>query len=873
MGPLKRKIKVKNSHLNPPKWGLWILKVLLKEEKRDGVLGDLEELFQSVASEYGETRAKRWYWIQVLRSVPLFIINLIYWSATMLKNYLNVALRNLKRHKLYSFINISGMAIGLACCMVIFMYVRHELAFDRFHENSERIYRAVVGEYQNGQWIYSVGTPEPLGAALEQELPEVEKSVRFFHPSWIEKWSVSHKDKSFYEEQVFFTDPSFFKVFSFPLVQGNPDSVLDEPNSIVISQKAAEKYFGSENPIGKVLLIDNYIETQVTGVTENVPSNSHFSFDFLVSFEVMPHKWILNNWRTQNCYTYLLLQKKYNSSELESKLSQFLKKHFGPMDNVKFELQPLTEIHLYSRNFRQDMASHIGDINSIYVFSAIAAFILIIACINFVNLTTARSLNRAKEVGMRKVIGAQRLQLIKQFFGESVLFSLIALCLAVILALCLMPQLSRITGQDLLLSQYNLWEIGYIFLGIALLAGILSGIYPALYLSKFQPVKVIRENYSSGTKSLGFRKVLVVTQFIISIVLIIGTLTISRQNKFFMNKNLGFDKEQVLVVPLWDSQAQTGYVVFKNKLLKIPEVISVSGSSSIPGKSVGTRGMKPEGNPWFPRDSIVVDEDFIPTFGIELVEGRNFSEEFPSDRDDAYIINQTAAKEFGWEESIGKQFIWRGDKNKKGYVIGVIKDFHYKSLHQKIEPLVLFMSSGAAAYTSLRVRTQNMQGTITSIRKYWNEFHPGHSFEYFFMDSQFDTLYRSEIRMGQIFQYFTFLALFISCLGLFGLTSFMVSQRTKEIGIRKVLGASGGSIVMLFSKEFLIWVLAANLAAWPIAYVIMSKWLQNFAYRINMTLWAFFASALVALLIAFLTVSFQSLRAAHTDPVDSLRYE
>jgi len=873
LGSRKRGFIVKRSHLSPPKFAQWLLDIFLKKEQEEWILGDFEELFQSVAMDYGKNRAKAWYWIQVLKSVPSFIRNFIYWSAAMFKNYLNIALRNLKRHKLYSFINISGLAIGLACCILIFIYVKHELGYDRFHENSDHIYRAVLGEYQKGKWIYSVGTPEPLGAALEQELPEVEQSVRFFHPPWIEKWAVSYQKKSFYEEQVFFTDPSFFEVFSFPLVHGDPRSVLDKPHSIVISQDAAQKYFGAENPLGKVLMIDNHIETQVTGVTEGVPPNSHFSFDFLVSFDAMPYKWIFNNWRTQNCYTYLLLQRTYSSSELEPKLSQFQKKHFGPIENIKLDFQPLTDIHLHSRDFRQDIASHIGDINSVYIFSAIAALILIIACINFVNLTTARSINRAKEVGMRKVIGAQRTQLIRQFFGESILFSLMALFLAVFLAIGLMPHLNRLIGQNLSLSQNSFFETGLIFLGIALIAGILSGIYPALYLSKFQPIKVIQENYSTGTKSYGFRKVLVVAQFTISIVLIIGTLVIFRQNRFCMNKNLGFDQEQILVVPMWDSQAQRGFSAFKNKLLKNPEVISVSGSSSIPGKSVGTRGMKPEGNPWFPRDSIVVDEDFIPTFGIKLIQGRNFSKEFPSDSGDAYIINQAAAKEFGWEEPIGKQFIWRGDRNEKGTVIGVIQDFHYKSLHQRLEPLVLFMSSGAAAYTSIRIRTQSTLNTIASIKKNWNDFHPGHSFEYFFMDNHFDRLYRSEKRMGKIFQYFTFLALFISCLGLFGLTSFMVNQRTKEIGIRRVLGASGGSIVMLFSKEFMKWVLVANLLAWPIAYVVMNQWLQNFAYRININLWAFLASAFIAFLIAFFTISFQSLKAARTDPVESLRYE
>ena len=861
------------SHPVPPKGAQRILKSLLKKEQREWILGDFEELFQSEVVEHGKTRAKLWYWAQVLKSIPSFIRNLIYWSAAMFKNYLCIALRNLKRHKLYSFINISGLAVGLACCVLIFMFVRHELSYDRFHVHSDRIYRAVVGEHQNGKWIYSVGTPEPLGAALEQELPEVVKSVRFFHPSWIEKWAVSYKNKSFYEEQVFFTDPSFFKVFSFPLIQGNPGSALNEPHSIVISQNAAQKYFGSENPMGKVLLIDDSIETKVTGVTENVPPNSHFSFDFLVSFDAMPHKWILNNWRSQNCYTYLLLQRSFSPSELEPKLSQFLKKHFGPVKNVKFEFQPLTDIHLHSRDFRQDMASHIGDINSVYVFSGIAVFILIIACINFVNLTTARSISRAKEVGMRKVIGAQRSQLIRQFFGESILFSLMALFLAFILALSMIPNLNRVIGQNLSLDQSRLLETGLIFLGIALMAGILSGVYPALYLSRFQPIKVIRENYHTGAKSSGFRKVLVVAQFTISIALIIGTLVISQQNRFLRNKNLGFDQEQVLVVPLWDSQAQKKFPAFKNTLLKIPEIMSVSGSSSIPGKSVGTRGVKPEGNPWSPRNSLIVDEDFIPTFGIELKEGRNFSKKFPSDREDAYIINQAAVDEFGWEEPLAKQLIWKGDKNGKGTVIGVIKDFHYQSLHQKIEPLVLFMAWRAASYTSIRIRTQNTLDTIASIKKGWNEFHPGHSFEYFFVDSYFDRLYRSEIRMGQIFRYFTFLALFISCLGLFGLTSFMVSQRTKEIGIRKVLGASGGNIVMLFSKEFMKWVVLSNLISWPLAYVLMKQWLQNFAYRIQIPLWAFLASAFIAVMIAFFTVSIQSLRAARTDPVESLRYE
>jgi putative ABC transport system permease protein len=791
----------------------------------------------------------------------------------MVKNYLKLALRIIRRQKAYSFINILGLSVGIACCLIILLFVRDELSFEKFHTNANRIYRTIIDEFVDGKWEHNVGSPDLLGPALIEEYPEITSCVRLFNPNWIEKWAVSVENKYFYEDNLFFADPTIFEVFTFPLLKGNPETALREPNSMVISETMARKYFGDEDPMGKTLTIQDVVEVKVTGIAKDVPQNTHFCFDFLVSFESMPFKWALNTLRTQQFYTYVLLDKEYSQDRLDERLSTYLKKHFGKQTNMALRLQPIRDIHLFSRNYNYDLATNNSDITYVYIFSTIALFILAIACINFMNLSTARSAKRAKEVGVRKVMGAHRSQLIKQFLGETFLFCLLSAVLSVVLVLLFLSQFNSLAAKNITLNLENLLFIGAALAIIILVVGFISGSYPALFLSGFRPIKILKGSFSAGNKGVLFRRVLVFLQFTVSIGLIVGTFIVHGQIRYCLKRNLGFEKEQVVVLPLRSGSVMARYGSFRNELLQYPSVLNVAGSSEVPGRSIGSRGMFPEGNQWYPRNSMFVDYDFIPTLGIEIVEGRNFSRDYATDLDDAYIVNEAAVKNFGWDNPIGKKIIWAGDQNKKGYVIGVVKDFHYASFREEIAPVVLHMSAGAPSYLSVRLQGNDIFRTMSFLKDKWQEFYPGHPFDYFFLDDSFNSLYRSEEKMGSIFQIFTVLGLFISCLGLYGLSSYLLEQRTKEIGIRKVLGASLSRILLMVSKEFVKWVVLANIAAWPIIYFVMKKWLENFAYRISIPLWAFLISGAIVLATTLLTISYQSVKAAMTNPADSLRYE
>jgi putative ABC transport system permease protein len=791
----------------------------------------------------------------------------------MIKNYLKLALRIIRRQRAFAFINILGLSVGIACCMMILLFVRDELSFEKFHTNADHIYRTIIDEFVDGKWEHNVGSPDLLGPALVMEYPEITSCVRLFNPNWIDKWAVSLGNKYFYEDNLFFADPTIFEVFTFPLIKGNPETVLRDPNSIVITESMAQKYFGPEDPMGKALTIQDAVEVKVTGVARDVPQNTHFRFDFLASFESMPYKWALNTWRTQQFYTYVLLDKEYSQDQLDERLLAYLKKHFGKQTDMALHLQPIQDIHLFSRNYNYDLAANSSDITYVYIFSTIAVFILVIACINFMNLSTARSAKRAKEVGVRKVIGAHRSQLIKQFLGETFLFSLFAAVLSVVFVLFFLPKFNDLAGKNIALNLGNLPFIGVMLASIILIVGLVSGSYPALFLSGFQPIKILKGSLSAGNKGVLFRRALVFLQFTVSIGLIIGTFIVHGQIQYCLNRNLGFEKEQVVVMPLRSGSVMAQFESFRNELLQNSSVLNVAGSSTVPGRSIGSRGMFPEGNQWYPRNSMFVDYEFIPTLGIEIAEGRNFSRDYPTDLDDAYIVNEAAVKSFGWDHPIGKKIIWAGDQNKKGFVIGVVRDFHYASFHEEISPLVLHMSAGALSYLSIRLQGNDIFKTMSFLEDKWQGFYPGHPFDYIFLDDSFNSLYKSEEKMGSIFQIFTFLGLFISCLGLYGLSFFLLEQRTKEIGIRKVLGASLSRILIMVSKEFVRWVIVASILAWPLSYFAINRWLQNFAYRTSIDLWRFLLATILSLGIALLTVSYQSIKAAVSNPVDSLRYE
>lgn len=795
----------------------------------------------------------------------------------MLFNYIKIAFRNMIRNKTYSFINITGLAIGMAACILILLWVQDELSYDKFHENADDIYRIVENQYYSGGEPFPVAvTPGPLAKSLKDEFPEVKNSVRLLAGAG---GTLKYGEKIFTEKQnAILTEQTFFEIFSFSFIKGNPETALVEPNSIVLSEKLAEKYFPSEDPLGKILILENKVNLKVTGVIKNIPDNSHLRFDFAVSINVIRtliEIIDMEGWGNNAFYTYVQLQNGTNYQDVSKKISGTIKKHAEGAVSEIF-LQPLTKIHLYSAGrYTADIDGH-GDILYVNLFSIIAIFVLLIACINFMNLATAKSINRAKEIGIRKVVGASRQAIIRQFLGESIIYSLLALLLALVFVELLLPAFTNLTQKDLALNFHANISILLALLLIAVITGIVSGSYPALFLSSFKPATVLKSSLVSGKKGAFIRKSLVVFQFSLSVILIIGTAVVYKQLDYIHKKNLGLSKENITYIPLGDAAKQK-YETIKKEFLNNPEVEAVTVSSHLPtymGSS--TSGISWEGKN--PNDVILlhyafVDQDYVKTFKMEIAEGRFYSEDFASDSN-ALVINEEAANLMGRESIIGKKVNIIGVE-KELSVIGVLKNFHFKPLNTKIEPMILSIepSSQWINFMFIRIKPGNPKNTLASLEKTFKRIIPETPFEYQFLDQDYENMYRGVERMGSLFMYFSILAIFISCLGLFGLASFIAERRTKEIGVRKVLGASVLNVVMLLSKEFTKWVLLANLIAWPIAYYAMAGWLENFAYRIDMSWWLFVGAACIALAIALMTVGYHAVKAALTDPVKALRYE
>ena len=856
------------SNLSPPKFASKILEHMLDPQVRYSGLGDFEERFNAIANKRGLFKAHIFYWLQIFLLFPSFIKNLIYWSGEMIINYLKITFRNIKRHKGYSFINIAGLAIGMAICILILLWIQDELNYDRFHENADNICRVNMND-QNYGVVWPV-VSIPVGPALKQEFPEVLDSVRVSDFSGLVTWEEKKSD-----EIGAYVDPSFFEIFSFPFVKGDPKTALSAPSSIVITQEMANKFFSNEDPLGKNLKLNNTLDFAVTGVIKDMPQNSHIHFDFLAPFEIFEKRdGDSTNWGRFQIYTYVMLQDDTPFNEFEDKIAGLLQEH-NVREGPKLGLEPLTSIHLYAVDGG-------GDMRYVYVFSIIAVFILVIACINFMNLTTARSSTRAKEIGMRKVTGAQRADLIKQFMGESVLMSLIALTFSVVLVILFLPAFNNLADKTLVLNPQGNWSLILGFVGIVLFTGLLAGSYPALFLSSFKPVNILSGSLiptSKRTKKTVFRKALVVLQFSISVFLIISTFVIFKQLHFIRNRNLGYQKEHIVTIPLRGNAGQQ-YEAFKSELSRDSRVSHVAATSEVPvliyylhiGYDWEGKDPKKESR----MNELLVDYDFIETMNMSIAQGRGFSREYATDASEAYIINEAAVQAMDIESPVGKRFSApTHDGMREGTIIGVVKDFHFRPLHDEIDPLVMFIVPEKFNFFCIRVKSgiSDLPGTIGYIKSVWNKFTPNFPFKYNFLDSTFDKLYRSEQKTGSVFGYFTFLAIFISCLGLFGLASQMTEMRTKEIGIRKVFGASVSGITLLLSKDFMKWVVVANVIAWPTAYFAMNKWLQNFAYRTSIGIEIFILSGILAFVIALITVSFQSIRAAVADPVNSLRYE
>ena len=774
----------------------------------------------------------------------------------MLRSYIKTALRNIKKYKGYSFINIAGLAVGMACCILIFLWIQDETGYDRFHDYEERLYRVVSS--LEGEWTST--SPWAISDVLKDDFPEIVRSTRFRTINLLAR----HEESSHYEE-IGFVDPDFLHMFSFPLLLGNPDMALSSTNSVILSEEAANRYFRDEEPVGKILNVNNNLDLKVTGVIQNVPSNSTLQFDMLAPVQILGEE-RLRTWALET-QAFVMVEENISLEDLKSKISGTTMKYDKRIENksVINDLQPISRMHLYGLN-------DAGSILYIYIFSAIAFIILIVACINFINLTTAKSGNRAVEVGLRKVVGASKSHLIKQFFGEAVLISFLAFVLAVLMVSLFLPSFNNLTQKQLIFDPVHNVPLILSILGIAFFTGVFSGSYPALLFSSFTPIQALRESGALSLKSPVLRRILVVFQFTVAVVLIFCSIVLQRQMNYIRNKDLGFNRSYVLRLPM-NQDIQNHYDAFKQSLLNNSDILSVTSASSVPLiigniNPVYWEGRGPD--QYEVMNFAAVDYDYFKTFQMDFIEGRSFSRDFTTDEQN-YIINEAAVRFTKMESPIGKLFsIW----TREGRVIGVVKDFHSRSLHDEIRPVVFTLTTNwPHNYIFVRTNPEKVQSSLRSIEATWKQFAAGYPFEYDFLDDIFNRQYQTDQRMGQVITDFTFLAIFISCLGLFGLASYMTERRTKEIGIRKVLGASVSSVVLMFSKDFTKWVLAANIIALPIAWYVASRWMQNYAYRISISWWLYLLSGGLALAIALLTVGYQSLKSAFANPADSLRYE
>jgi putative ABC transport system permease protein len=863
--------------------GAWFIRHTALYEDNIGIVGDFDEEFQEIAHHRGRWAARFWYWGHLLRSLPIFLKDVVYWRIIMISNYLKVAMRTLRKHKGYSFINISGLAIGMTVCILILLWVQSELSFDRYHENADRIHRVIMDANVGGGSLRTPVIMSPAAPALIQDFPEVVNAARLGRPN---RAPVQYQTRIYQEDGVGYADNSLFAIFSFPFMKGDPETALLTAYSVVITKAMAEKYFGREDPLGKVIKIGGETDYTVTGIVEDVPLNSHLTFHMLRSFETIlkEEPQAVQNWFDIRFYTYIQLDENVDYMDFESKMPALVDKYLGERltamgGSLTLELQPLTRIHLYS-DFERDLSAG-GSISYVYLFSGIAIFILLIAGINFVNLSTARSADRVQEVGMRKTLGAVRSRLVGQFLGESIFYSLLSSGLAVGLVALVLPAFCSLVGRDLSFNFLSAPWLILALLGAALLVGILAGGYPAFFLSSFHPVRVLKGTFRHGSSNRNFRRVLVVLQFAISIALIISTLTVYQQIRFMKTKTLGFNKEQVVVIPGINDAMRESYRSIRSELLAVPGVLDVGASSYVPSRGRLVGGFFPEGfadGQNLTMDYLEVDFDYLPTMGMELVAGRNFDPDLKTDADESLLINETAAKKIGWDDPVGKNFLFQPPPGQEGEaarikVIGVVKDFHMASLRQKIEPMIIFCDVPSVRIFSVRIAPGNIMAVMGRLGTKWKELAPNRPFDYLFLDESFDSQYRAEERLQGVTLYFSILAVFIGCLGLFGMASFTAEQRTKEIGIRKVMGASASGIVRLLSREFVILVVLANAVAWPAAYIFLNRWLSNFAYRMQIGWVVFAAAGILALLIALLTVSFQALKAALADPITSLRYE
>lgn len=792
----------------------------------------------------------------------------------MFKNYLKIAWRNLTKNKAFSFINIFGLTIGISACMMIFLFIMNEFSFDNFHKQGNHIYR-VMREFENeGKSARVAYLSGPYAPALLNDFKgEILKAVRVNPTDNL----VTIGDRSFHEKKVIDADTDFFKLFTFPLIKGNKTTALVDPNSVVLTETTAKKYFGSvDNAMGKVITVDKDLPLKVTGIAKDVPSNSHLEFDLIIPLSNYKNSGNMTTLIDNGLYTYVLLDPHTNPAQIEKQFPQFMEKYMGgDMKKYGFKfslsLTPLKDIYFENNAF--DGVKH-GDKAVVYIFLSIAILILLIACINFMNLSTIRAAERSKEVGLRKVLGALRNNLIRQFIGESVLFTAISCILSVCLLILVMPWYNQLLGYSLTIS-WNTWPIYLFLIGVIIIVGFLAGSYPAFFLSSFSPTQALKGKLRLGKGGSRFRQALVIVQFSISVFLIIGTIIITKQMQYVKNKQLGYNQDQIVVVPIDNNDIYNNMNLFKHELENNSNIKSVSMMSGEPGGYFDIHMFDVEGQneKWKARTEFT-DFQYVKTLGLKIIAGRDFSPQFPADTANAVLINHTAATKLGWtpEQAIGKWIQNTVRDSARRHIIGVVADFNFLSLKQNMDALVISPAMDRRV-TLIKIKPGNMQATLAAIKKDYAAAAPQYPFEYSFLDQKFDELYRKDLNQQAILTIFAGLAIFVACLGLFGLASFTASKRFKEIGVRKVLGSSVNSIVFLLSKDLLKPVLIATCIAIPAGYFVMSKWLQNFAYKTTMSWWIFVLAALITFGIALITVCFKAIKAAMANPVNSLRSE
>ncbi|MCY3771906.1 MAG: ABC transporter permease [Gemmatimonadetes bacterium] len=798
----------------------------------------------------------------------------------MLHNYLIIALRNLLRYPAYTLMNIVGLAIGLAACMLILLYVWDELSYDRYHPHADRVYRVIDDIESAGQTVRTAGSPSGWGPALKRDFPEIELFARVRGTT--SAWFIMHEEQRFYEKRVIWADAALLDMFAIPFVAGNPRIALTEPYSIVISEEMAFKYFGDDEPMGKVLRGDNVWDFTVTGVMRNIPANSHLRPDMIISLitrdAIYPNS--LDEWEMhEKRYTYIRLHEYASSDDLEAQLPAFVERNksgrFRESTKVlRPSLQPLVDIHLHSH--RDSEIEPNGDFRYVVLFLIIAFLIPLTACINFVNLATARAAMRAREVGVRKVMGANRSQLLGQFLGEAVVMAGLAMIVAVAVAHLALPGVNVLAGKHLDFALSNGWVLGALGAGTILIA-VAAGSYPAVYLSGFLPTEVLKGSLKSGTHGLGLRQVLVVIQFVMSIFLLVSTAVIYDQLEYIQNMRLGFNKEHVMVVPITGQVQRESTPVLKQRLAQLPGVVGMATTDGVPGVNA-PRIMAVRSDRMSPEDNLIVsvfasNDQYLDIMEIGLAAGRNFPVEWGMDSTMVILLNETAAQKLGWKappDAIGMPVEWIEYGGLQGRVLGVMADFHLQSIREEIEPIVFVHDPNYFTYILIRIRPEDVSDTIARIREVWRDVDPVYPLSYTFLDDDFNSLYRAEHQLGTVFAVFAFLAIFVACLGLLGLSSFSIQQRTREIGIRKVLGATIPEIVLLFSKDFVKYVLLANVIAWPLAYFAMTRWLQNYAYASEIEFMWFIAGGVVALIIAWLTIGAHAVSASRKNPVNAL---